>query len=101
MAHRSRLYFSLSTYDGDAVGCDGKPYHFCNRILEFVPKTRSFAFLRLDEPGAYYQIAYMLSTGGDFFATGSNIREPDGTLRRDRRGEVVFWQTPPVERPKP
>ena len=48
--------------------------------------------------GAYHQIAYTLSAGGDFFATGTNIREPDGTLNRDRAGEVVFWQT---VRPRP
>jgi hypothetical protein len=35
----------------------------------------------------------MLSAKGEFFATGSNIREKDGKLNRDRAGEVVFWQT--------
>jgi len=35
----------------------------------------------------------MLSARGEFFATGSNIREIDGKLNRDRAGEVVFWQT--------
>lgn len=42
---------------------------------------------------AYHQVAYTLSAGGEFFATGTNIREPDGKLNRDRTGEVVFWQT--------
>jgi hypothetical protein len=36
----------------------------------------------------------MLSARGEFFATGTNIREPDGTLNSERAGEVVFWQTP-------
>ena len=44
----------------------------------------------------YHQIAYMLSAKGVFYATGSNIREADGKLNRDRTGEVVFWQTRPV-----
>ena len=92
-SHQDRYYFSLSTYNGTELGCDGKPYHFCNAILEFDPKARRFAFLTLDVPDAYYQVAYMLSAKGQFFATGSNIRNPDGTFNRDRRGEVVFWQT--------
>ena len=41
---------------------------------------------------------YLLSAGDEFYATGSNIREPDGKLNRDRQGEVVFWQT---VRPRP
>ena len=51
--------------------------------------------IRLD-PGsadAYYQVAYMLSAKGEFFATGANIREKDGNLNQARKGEVVFWQT--------
>ena len=91
--HKGRYYFSLSTYNGTDTGCDGKPYHFCNTILEFDPQTKRFVFLALEAKDAYYQVAYMLSAGGDFFATGSNIREADGTLNRDRPGEVVFWQT--------
>ena len=93
VGHGGRHYFSLSTYDGDDTGCDGKPYHFCNAILEFDPHARRFEFLTLEAEGAYYQIAYSLSAGGEFFATGTNIREPDGTLNRDRAGEVIFWQT--------
>lgn len=96
--HRSRLYFSLSSYNGTDKGCDGKPYHFCNAILEFDPQTRRFTFPTLEAKVAYHQIAYMLSAGGEFFATGTNIREPDGTLNRDRAGEVVFWQTRPADR---
>jgi hypothetical protein len=92
--HRDRYYFSLSTYNGTDLGCDGKPYHFCNAILKFDPKARRFEFLTLEVKDAYYQIAYMLSANGQFFATASNIRNADGTLDRDRRGEVVFWQTP-------
>jgi hypothetical protein len=91
--HKGRYYFSLSTYNGTDTGCDGKPYHFCNAILEFDPQTRRFEFPTLDVKDAYYQVAYMLSARGEFFATGSNIREKDGTLNRDRAGEVVFWQT--------
>ena len=34
-----------------------------------------------------------MAARGGFFATGSNIREKDGSLNRDRKGEVVFWQT--------
>lgn len=96
--HAGRLYFSTSTYNGTDTGCDGKPYHFCNEILEFDPQTRRFAFLTLDVPGSYHQIAYMLSAGGEFFATGSNIRERDGRLNQARAGEVVFWQTQRPER---
>jgi hypothetical protein len=91
--HRGRWYYSLSTYNGTAVGCDGKPFHFCNAILEFNPGERRFEILTLDVPDAYYQISYMLSAGDEFFATGTNIREPDGRLVGDRKGEVVFWQT--------
>jgi hypothetical protein len=92
-AHKGRYYFSLSTFNGTDTSCDGKPYHFCNAILEFDPQTRKFDFLTLEVKDAYHQIAYMLSAGGEFFATGSNIREPDGKLNRSQRGETVFWQT--------
>ena len=91
--HKGRYYFSLSTYNGTDTGCDGKPYHFCNAILEFDPQTRRFVFLTLEAKDAYFQVAYMLSAKGEFFATGSNIRENDGKLNRDQAGEVVFWQT--------
>jgi hypothetical protein len=93
LLHRGRWYFSLSTYNGTETGCDGKPYHFCNAVLEFDPATCRFDFLTLEARDAYYQIAYMLSDGKDFFATGTNIREPDGKLKGDRAGEVIFWQT--------
>jgi hypothetical protein len=84
----------LSTYNGTDVGCDGKPYHFCNAVLQFDPETRAFEFLTLDAGSdKYYQVAYMLSAGGEYFATGTNIQETNGTLNRDRAGEVVFWQT--------
>lgn len=96
--HQGRYYFSLSTYNGGKeLGCDGKPYHFCNAILEFDPKTGRFEFPTLEAKDAYYQISYMLSTGGEFYATGSNIREADGRLNQERKGEVMFWQT---QRPK-
>lgn len=91
--HRGRYYFSLSTYNGTDTGCDGQPCHFCNAVLEFDPEARRFEFLTLDAKDAYYQVAYLLSARGEFFATGSNIREQDGKLNRDRAGEVVFWQT--------
>jgi hypothetical protein len=97
-AHAGRLYFSVSTYNGTDTGCDGKPYHFVNAVLEFDPATQKFEFLTLEAKDAYYQVAYSLSAGGDFFATGTNIREPGGTLNRDRAGEVVFWQTVPPRR---
>ncbi len=91
--YRGRWYFSLSTYNGTEKGCDGKPYHFCNAVLEFDPVTRRFDFPTLEAKDAYYQVSYMLSAGGEFFATGSNIREADGRLNQARAGEVVFWQT--------
>jgi hypothetical protein len=91
--HGDKCYFSISTYNGTDVGCDGKPYHFCNGILEFDPKTRQFAFPTLDVKDAYYQVAYTLSAGGQFFATGANIRQPDGQLVQTQPGDVVFWQT--------
>jgi hypothetical protein len=91
--HKGRLCFSLSTYNGTKTGCDGKPYHFCNGFLEFDPQTRHFEFPTLEAKDAYFQIAYMLSAGGDFYVTGTDIREPDGRLNGDRAGEVVFWQT--------
>ena len=97
VVHEGRSYFSLSTYNGTGTGCDGKPYHFCDSILEFDPAARRFEFLTLESDDAYYQIAYMLSAGEEFFATGTNIREPDGSLNRDRAGEVIFWQTQGVQ----
>ena len=92
-AHQGRWFFSLSTYNGSSLGCDGKPYHFCNAVLDFDPKTNEFAFPTLEAVNAYYQVSYTLSAGGHFFATGSNIREADGSLNQARAGEVVFWQT--------
>lgn len=93
--HRDRYYFSLSTYNGTPTGCDGKPYHFCNAVLEFDPQRRTFAFPTLETPDTYYQFAYLLSAHGHLYVTGTNIREADGRLNRDRAGEVVFWQTRP------
>src|ERR1051325_6924907 len=91
--HKGRYSFPLSTYNGTDKGCDGRPYHFCNAVLEFDPQTRRFEFPTLEVKDAYHQVAYMLSAKGEFFATGSNILEKDGKLNRDRAGEVVFWQT--------
>jgi hypothetical protein len=91
--HDGRWYFSLSTYNGTETGSDGKPYHFCNALLEFDPRRGTFAFPTLEAEGAYHQVAYTLSAGGEFFATGTNIREADGRLDQARQGEVVFWQT--------
>lgn len=93
VSHRERWYFPLSTFNGSEVGCDGRPYHFCNYILEFDPRDRRLSFPTLAARDAYHQVAYMLSTGDAFFATGSNIRERDGSLKQDRAGEIVFWQT--------
>jgi len=42
-------------------------------------------------------VAYTLSAGGHFYATGNNIREADGTLNNARTGEAVFWQTRKVQ----
>jgi hypothetical protein len=97
--HQGRNYFSMSTYNGTKLGCDQKPFHFCNAILEFDPQSRRFEILTLKAEGAYHQIAYTLSARGEFFATGTNIREPDGTLNAERAGEVVFWQTRRPEKP--
>ena len=83
----------MSTYNGTDLGCDKKPFHFCNSILEFDPRTRRFEILTLKAESAYCQIAYTLSARGEFFATGTNIREPDGRMNRDRAGEVIFWQS--------
>ena len=94
--HKGRSYFSMSTYNGTDVGCDHKPFHFCNSILEFDPRARRFEILTLKVEGAYHQVAYMLSDRGEFFATGTNIREPDGTMNGQRAGEVVFWQSSPA-----
>jgi hypothetical protein len=91
--HGGRYYFSLSTYNGTDTGCDGRPYHFCNAILQFDPQARLFEILTLEARGAYYQIAYTLSARGEFYATGSNILGKDGKPDRDRKGEVIFWQT--------
>jgi hypothetical protein len=92
---RGRYYFSLSTYTGGPLGCDGKPYHFCNALLEFDPAERRFAFPTLNAKDAYYQVSYTYSHGDQFFATGSNIREPSGGLDLARAGECVFWQSRP------
>lgn len=91
-------YFSLSTYDGDQTGVDGKPYHFCNVILEFDPATRRFDFPTLISPNAYYQVSYSMATADAFFATGSNIMETDGSLNQARPGECVFWQSVPIQK---
>ncbi|MGI8601789.1 MAG: hypothetical protein ACR2OZ_02185 [Verrucomicrobiales bacterium] len=96
--HQRRWYFSISTYNGTDLGCDGKPYHFCNALLEFDPRSQQFDFITLEANDAYYQISYTLSAGGELYATGSNIREPDGTLNQARRGDVIFWQTKKPER---
>lgn len=90
--HNGRCYFSLSTYNGTG-SCDGKPHHFLNGFIEFDPVAGAFHMLKLDTGGAYYQIAYMLSARGQFFATGVNILESNGTLNINRKGEVLFWQT--------
>ncbi|MEW6304190.1 MAG: hypothetical protein AB1705_12005 [Verrucomicrobiota bacterium] len=91
--HEGRWYFSLSTYNGTATGCDGQPYHFCNALLEFDPRTGRFAFPAVEAKDAYYQVSYHLVAGGHLYATGNNIREPDGTLNNARLGEAIFWQT--------
>jgi hypothetical protein len=91
--HKGRYYFSLSTYNGSETGCDGKPFHFNNAILEFDPHSRKFDFYTFEAKDAYYQFAYMLSAGGQFYVTGTNIREAGGRLNNARAGEVIFWQT--------
>ncbi len=95
--YRGRWYFSLSTYNGSVNGCDGKPYHFCNGLLEFDPQTGQFAFPVLEGKDVYYQVSYHLSAGGNLFATGNDIREKDGTLNNAKIGDAVFWQTRKVE----
>jgi len=92
--HEGRWYFSISTYNGGtATGCDGKPYHFCNGLLEFDPKTGQFAFPTLEIKDAYFQISYTFSAGDHFFATGNDILEKDGRLNNAKTGNVIFWQT--------
>jgi streptogramin lyase len=97
--HHGNFYFSLSTYNSDDdLGIDGQQYHFANFILTLDPKTRKFDFLTLDMPGAYYQIAYVLSAHGQFYATGSNILTPEGRIVRENRGEIIVWQTQSLKR---
>ncbi len=96
--YKDRWYFSISTYNGTAFGCDGQPYHFCNGLLEFDPRTRTFAFPTLEVKDAYYQVSYHLSAGDQLFATGNNIRKGDGGLDNGRIGEFVVWQTAEAER---
>ena len=96
--HDGCWYFSISTYNGTAIGCDGKPYHFCNGLLEFDPQMGRFAPPTLEAKDAYYQISYHLSAGGHFYATGNNIREADGTINQGRLGQGIFWQTRQIER---
>lgn len=92
--YNGKLYFSLSTYNGgEDLGIDGQQYHFDNSILVFDPRTGKFDFLRLDVPGAYYQIAYTLNARGQFYATGSNILTKEGKIFRENRGDIVVWQT--------
>ena len=38
----------------------------------------------------------MLSANGKFYATGSDIRKPDGTLDQAHEGQCVFWQSHPA-----
>lgn len=92
--HKGKFYFSLSTYHGgDNLGIDGNQYHFANSILVLDPKTRRFDFLTLNVPGKYYQIAYMLSANGEFYATSSNVLTPEGTIIRENKGDIIVWQT--------
>ncbi len=92
--HGEKLCFSLSTYMGEDLGFDGQPHHFVNAFMEFDPRGGEFKFHQIKvSPDTYHQISYMLSAGGNFFATCTNIREPDGRLVMERTGEVVFWQT--------
>jgi hypothetical protein len=96
--HKGRHYFSLSTYNGTPTGCDGKPYHFLNVLLEFDPASGEFSFPTLEVKDKYYQISYHFSAGGELFATGSNIRRMDGTLYQANRGDCVVWQSKPLEK---
>lgn len=96
--HAGRWYFSISTYNGTPLGCDGKPYHFCNGLLEFDPVSRQFAFPLLDVADGYYQVSYSYSSGKEFYATGTNIRQPDGTLDTKIAGSIVVWTTRKPER---
>jgi len=70
--------------------------HAAYLMIEFDPATQRFAFPTLDgeeAAGKYYQISYTMATADGFFATGANIRQPDGTLQQAIPGECVFWQT--------
>ena len=91
-AHHGRYYYSLSTFSSRG-SCDGKPHHFLNVIMEFDPASKAFQMLKLETKGSYYQVAYLLSARGHFYATAANILEPDGSLNMNRRGETMFWQT--------
>lgn len=96
--YKDRLIFSISTYNGTQTGCDGKPYHFCNGVMVFDPRDKSFDFPTLDVEGKFFQVSYTLAADGHFFATGNNILEPDGALNNARTGEAIFWQTREVGR---
>lgn len=97
--HKGKFYFSLSTYNGgDNLGIDGNQYHFANSILVLDPKTKHFDFLTLNVPGKYYQIAYTLSANGEFYATGSNVLTPEGTIVRENKGDIIVWQTQPLRK---
>lgn len=99
--HDGSWYFSISTYNGTPTGCDGQPYHFCNALMEFDPRTSEFAFPTLDVKDRYYQVSYHLSAGGQLFATGNNIRQADGSLDQSKPGDIIVWQTQAVVNPAP
>jgi streptogramin lyase len=99
---KGHWYFSLSTYAGhDDPGIDGNQYHFLNSILDLDPSSGRVNFLTLNITGKYYQIAYMLSARGAFYATGSNVRLPDGRIVRENKGDIIVWQTQPLEHSSP
>jgi hypothetical protein len=91
--HAGRWYFVASNLGVSGTGFDCRPPHFLNSLLEFDPATGQFAVATLEIPGAYYQVTYILSAGGEFFATCNNILESDGSLNIGRVGEFLYWQS--------
>jgi hypothetical protein len=96
MVHSGRWYFVRSNLSVHGLGFDCKPAHFLNSLLEFDPATGEFAVATLEVPGAYYQVSYILSADGEFYANCNNILEADGQLNIGRVGELLYWQSTPV-----
>jgi WD40 repeat protein len=93
--YRGIRYYSMSTYDGDDIGIDGKTPHYVNGLLAFDPATKQFDILRLQTEAAYHQTGFTLATKEALFFHSTNIRRPDGSFGKglnDASGQVMLWQ---------